>query len=222
MSSSGENKPKIIIGGAPRSGSTYLQYVLNFQYKNSKFDTAKTHEENDHLNNINNPVENNFWLVPVRDPRDTVKSILNWSFYDQGQKEVEATYTNTTPYHGALDSLTRLWETILLDKKKFTLIDFDVLVSNRSEIELKIETSLPFFVDLKEKKVVSNTYIKNRLIQDDRKNLYHREEKAYLHIGHLPREKSDLYEEISKRFDSPMYNRRFEYLYQLKSELLSE
>lgn len=217
-----EGKPKVVIGGAPRSGSTYLQYILNFQYKNTEFETIKTHLESDHLAHINNSTDTNFWLVPIRDPKDTVKSMLNWFFYEKGQKNLEAMYTNTTPYYGALDSLTRLWETILLDKKKFTLLDFDVLISNRSDLESKIEKSISFFSELREDKEVSNDYIKNRLINDDKETLHNREEKAYLHTGHLPREKSDFYDDISRAFDSQVYARRFEYLYQLKVELLSE
>lgn len=217
-----EGKPKVIIGGAPRSGSTYLQYILNFQYKNTDFETVKTHIESDHLNHINNPIKDNFWIVPIRNPKETVISTLNWSFYETGQKKLEDMYTNTTPYYGALDSLTRLWETILLDKTKFTLIDFDILISDRLKLQQKIEKSLPFFVESKEDREVSDDYIKNRLITDDKESLASREEKAYSHTGHLPREKSNLHNSIAKSFDSSVYKRRFDYLSELKSELLSE
>lgn len=219
MSSSLDTREKIVIGGAARSGSTYLQYLLTSQYKESELFIRKTHLELDHLERIKNPDSEETWIVPIRTPKSTAKSILAWATHKDSTKFLEQTYITTTPLYGTLDSITRLWETILLDKNKFILLDFDLLTSNKKYVQSKLEFYIPRLLEEKHDNEISEKEIKEKLEIDDKNSFP--TESDYLNMGHLPREKSEIYENLTTLFESDIYARRFQYLNSLYSELVS-
>lgn len=216
----------LVIGGSPRSGSTYLQYLINQQYITEKVSISKTHMEKDHLTQITDTNYNETWVVPVRDPHDTAISTLVWYYHNDSKKSIDHNYNTTASAYGVLDSLTRLWETILLDKQKFVLIDFDVLISDREKLEFILDTEISWLSSLKRDSNVSDSKIKEILSSEDKQTYKHslevRSDDDYANLGHLPREKSKLFLEVTESFKADRYSRRFEYLDALKSELLND
>lgn len=219
MSNSFDTREKIVIGGAARSGSTYLQYLLTSQYKEYELSIAKTHLELDHLNHIKSPNENETWIVPIRNPKSTAKSIFVWSTYKDSVKFLEETYVTTTPLYGILDSITRLWETLTVDKSKFIFLDFDVLISNKTYVEKKLEFYIPRLLKEKYPYEISEKNIKEKLEADDKNTFSTIND--YQNMGHLPREKSEIYIDLDRLLESDLYSRRLQYLNSLASELLS-
>lgn len=219
MSNSLDTREKIVIGGAARSGSTYLQYLLTSQYKESGLFVRKTHLELDHLDRVKNPDNEETWIVPIRKPKNTAKSILAWATHKDSTKFLDEAYVTTTPLYGTLDSITRLWETMLLDKHKFIFLDFDFLISNKKYVQSKLEFYIPRLLKEKHSNEISEEEIKEKLETDD-KNRFSTEPE-YLNMGHLPRKKSEIYEKLEILFESDIYVRRFQYLNSLYSELVS-
>jgi len=214
-----DTREKITIGGAPRSGSTYLKYFLTCQYKGSELFIQKTHLELDHLDRIKNPDKEETWLIPVRNAMDTAKSILAWQNHKEPKNFLDKIYSTTTLIYGTLDSITRLWETILLDKSKFIFLDFNLLISDKNYVETKLESNISRLLVEKCPFKVSDKEIKDNLEKDDRNNFLTEED--YLNMGHIPRNKSEILKNLDIIFDSDVYTKRLQYLDSLSLELLS-
>ncbi len=221
MSNSSNDTIKITIGGAARSGSTYLRYLLVSQYNSKKIDISKTHLDSDHLDRIQNQNLDEIWIIPVREPKSCVKSILAWEIFNKNKEKLSDPKNIKNIALGVLDRVTNLWETILLDKKKFIFLDFNVLTLDRKNLENFLEKNIPNLSNIKNEIYVSDQEIKNSLELED-KNIYRDNKNKYLALGHLPRELPDDIKNIVKEYDKEYYNRRFKYLEELKKELLGD
>lgn len=214
-----DNSLKITIGGAPRSGSTYLAYILDRQYNISGLPIIKTHMESHHLARAIAPDPKENWIIPVRNPEDTAKSFLVWHYHKDSVEKVQNNHGDTTAAYGILDTLARLWETILLNKKNFIIVDFNDIVSDRIKLESYLENLIPTLKERKFSSLVSDEEIQKKLIDDSRTDL--KTELNYLNLGNFPRQRTELYLSVSREFDSKRYTKRFLYLEELKKELLS-
>ena len=207
------------VGAPPRSGNTYLRYVLQDAYSNTedigevfKHDHSSTYAL-EHLVDKNNTFP--IFVSPVRDPYATLKSKLVRTF---GEWD---TPPGVIEYATSVDDLCLYWEILLLNPSRFCLVDFNELTADKDSIVNKIDQRYPETAGYRNLELSTNEEILDFMrLEDDGK--YGGNEKLFLSYGHTPRGKSEYSDSAEKLLSSPVYARRLEYLYKMYEELLEK
>lgn len=206
------------VGAPPRSGNTYLRYVLQDAYNNPHKDTDELFAYNHssafalkHLLESENDLP--IFISPIRDPYDTLKSKLVRTFEEWGANP------GIVEYATAVDDLCLYWEILLVNPSKFCLVDFNELIADKDRIVEKLDDRYPSVVIYRNASPLTNEQILDNVRLEDSQQ-YRNNEKLFLSSGHVPRAKSEYSELADELLSSPVYSRRFAYLYEMYKELL--
>lgn len=202
---------EFFVGAPPRSGNTYLRSILADSYPlvKTKFDHHHRYAES----RLENYTPNDIFIVPVRNPVDTVISRLVWICAE------DSTELKTSKIFTELNHLTVYWEIVLSSPDKFFIADFTDFTRNRLVFETKLEAAYPLLVENKVKFQQSEAYIKKTLLENDG-TIYNNDKELLLARGHLPREESLHKQTALGLLTSPIYSKRLEYLERLYKEVV--
>ena len=211
-------KTTFFVGAPPRSGNTYMRYILKDAYANSIKDAGSL-IKNDHSSSyalehvLNSTDQSPIFVCPIRDPYDTLKSKLVRTFFEW------ETPPNIVQYVTALDDLSFYWEILLVSPEKFCLVDFNELVSDKDSIISKIDAKYPQVSIYKNPDPLTKEGMLEYMRAED-ESKYGDNEKLFLSSGHTPRAESEFSEQAKQLLSTPAYVKRLEYLYSMYKELL--
>lgn len=206
------------VGAPPRSGNTYLRYVLKDSYNNPLKDPGSLikhdHSSSYALDQSLKPGNDSpIFITPIRDPYDTLKSKLVRTFYEWD------TVPNVIEYAPSVDDLCLYWEILLTAPDKFCLIDFRELVADKDRVVSKINSKYPEVITYKNPSPLTNEQLLAEMKEED-DNMYGNNVEFYLSYAHTPRGISEYSKQAQELLASPAYKRRLEYLYEMYRELL--
>lgn len=206
------------VGAPPRSGNTYLRYVIKDAYNNLVEDTG-LFIKHDHSSTyaleqaLGVEYVAPIFVSPIRDPHATLKSKLVRTFYEW------ETPPNIIQYVTSVDDLCLYWEILLVNPSKFCLIDFNELVADKDSIIEKMDQKYPELVKHKNPEPLTRLGLLEYMgLEDEGK--YGDNEKLFLSSGHTPRPKSEYSDMAEELLSTPAYARRLDYLYDMYNELL--
>jgi len=206
------------VGAPPRSGNTYLRYVLKDAYSNPIKDSGSL-IKNNHSSSyaLNQALSTEsvapIFICPIRDPYDTLKSKLVRTFFEWD------TAPNVIEHAPSVDDLCLYWEILLIDPSKFCLVDFKELVVDKDKVVSKIDERYPEIKIYKNPTPATNEQLLAEMSKEDG-DKYGDNIKLYLSSAHIPRSKSEYSDAAEELLSSPAYARRLDYLYVMYKELL--
>jgi hypothetical protein len=203
---------EIFIGAPPRSGNTYLRYVLGVAHHGS-VPISGNHETRSAIEQLISAKPETIFVTPVRDPKDVVVSTLVWLAVEtEGIIDYELT-------NAALQTVAAYWEIVLTDPSKFCIVDFNDLVNNGPSFITKFTKKyqkLPK-CEIDSKEVVEKAY--ELLSSDDERN--HNNDRSFLQArGHLPRSRSQYVDSAESSVLNIVHKKRLEYLYSMYGQLI--
>lgn len=203
------NLPLIYVGSPPRSGSTYLKYLLTENYTHGKIHVEKTHSRDTIIEAAESSLEYNSFFFPVRNARDILKSAVIWNFQDSNNID--------NLVWMSLEEITIIWETVLSAPNQFFIIDFNTLANSELTLLDKIDEKFEFLKKIRYEKPMPLSSIKNLL---ETHSLLDLGTDLYANRGHLPRQESEHVKAVNDEIASPVYKKRLDYLDSLQVELL--
>lgn len=203
---------KIFIGAPPRSGNTYLRYVLGVAHR-GYVEISGGHNVHSAIDRLESTDTDTIFVSPVRDPRDTVISSLVWLALETNG---EVTYELT---NAALQTVTTYWEILLTEPDKFCIVDFDDLIAKDSTLVSRFHDKYESLAEYNTADS-SATDLAYELLNSDDDSNYENDQVLFKARGHLPRGKSEYTDAAEYAVSNIAHKKRLEYLYSMHKQLV--
>lgn len=198
----------VYIGSLPRSGSTYLKYLIHFTY-HPLVPIDKSHDPKDHLKIISGEKSQYLTIFMVRPVLDGLISQLAWHTME---KTLDERLIRST-----LEDHCWLWEIVLANPEKFFIVDFNSVINNPHGIITEIEKKYPDIAGFKFQEIPDAPKAAlDRLTADGEKM----GQDAFLLRGCAPRADAPSKSLIVESLKNPLYTKRIKYLESLYKEFL--
>jgi len=203
---------KIYVGGFQRSGNTFLAEQMSARYGvEIPSENRYHHQVATHKDYVAGGQSFPF-VIPVRDSRDAMVSHYIHSRKVYGNKEASQSMSDQ------IQNIKDLWEFTLSNKDKFFIAPFEKFTSNMEYFFNRLETKYPDLVQFADPNISPESVyedLKKREVEKISQDVY-------LEIGHLPRDRSIFYDEAVKIIGSPEYSDEFDYLENIRQDLIKE
>lgn len=199
----------VYIGSLPRSGSTYLKYLIHYTY-HPLVPVDKSHNPADHLRIISGDKNQYLTIFVVRPVLDGLVSQLVWHTME---KKLDEKLIRST-----LEDHCWLWEIVLADPKKFFIVDFNSIKNNPQVVMAEIERNYTDLVEFRRPEFPNAVDAALERLTLDGKNMG---EEVFLLRGCAPRPDAPNKGLIIEALKNPLYSKRIEYLESLYEEFLT-
>lgn len=198
----------VYIGSLPRSGSTYLKYLIHFTY-HPLVPIDKSHDPKVLLNIISGNKNQYLTVFMFRSVLDGLVSQLLWHTME---KPLDERLIRST-----LEDHCWLWEIVLADPEKFFIVDFNSVKNNPNGVIAEIEKKYPDLAEFRFQEIPDVPKAALDRLTEDGKQMG---KDVFLLRGCAPREDAPNKQLVIDSLKNPLYLKRIGYLESLYKEFL--